>query len=231
MKIHPIAALLLAILPLSSHAAEIERIPYTCDNGSRIEISFASGSDEQPQATLHFADEAINLRQVPVTTGALYRNETIRLHTQDEKAVFEDGKGNVRRCQRGTVAEQSSAVAHAPASSSFIDLSGQASYRSRQALPPDSQLVIRIQDTGRAGAPALTLAEQRIALSGQSVPIAFQTTIDRDLVGKKARITVIAHIERRGKLLFISDRGAPKLENGQASPLDLKLKAVGRAGR
>lgn len=235
MKRHPpaltslLSALLLTLLPYSAQADD-ERVAYTCDNGSRIEISFPTASDGQPLAILHFADEAISLRQVPAPTGALYRNETIRLHTKDDVAAFEDGKGNVRRCQRGTTAPQSTAPS-TPAASSFIDISGQVSYLSRIALPPDAVLIVRIQDTARAGGPALTLAEQRIALSGQQVPIAFQTTIDRDLIGKKARIVVTARIERRGKPLFVSDRITPALEQGQPRPLDILLKPVGSARR
>lgn len=221
-----LAALLLTLLPLSAQADD-ERVAYTCDNGSRIEISFPTASDGQPLAILHFADEAISLRQVPAPTGALYRNETIRLHTKDDVAAFEDGKGNVRRCQRGSTAPQSTAPSTPAANSSFIDIAGQVSYLSRIALPPDAVLIVRIQDTARA----LTLAEQRIALSGQQVPIAFQTTIDRDLIGKKARIVVTARIERRGKPLFISDRIYPALEPGQPRPLDILLKPVGSARR
>lgn len=236
MKRHPpaltslLAALLLTLLPYSAQADD-ERVAYTCDNGSRIEISFPTASDGQPLAILHFADEAISLRQVPAPTGALYRNETIRLHTKDDVAAFEDGKGNVRRCQRGTTAPQSMAPSTPAASSSFIDIAGQVSYLSRIALPPDTVLIVRIQDTARAGRPALTLAEQRIALSGQQVPIAFQATIDRDLIGKKARVTVAARIERRGKLLFVSDHIYPALEQGQPRPLDILLKPVGSARR
>lgn len=221
-----LSALLLTLLPFSAQADD-ERIAYSCDNGSRIEISFPTASDGQPLAILHFADEAISLRQVPAPTGALYRNETIRLHTKDDVATFEDGKGNLRRCQRGSAAPQSTAPSTPAANSSFIDIIGQVSYLSRIALPPDAVLIVRIQDTARA----LTLAEQRIALSGQQVPIAFQTTIDRDLIGKKARIVVTARIERRGKPLFVSNRITPALEPGQSRPLDILLKPVGSARR
>ena len=92
-------------------------------------------------------------------------------------------------------------------------------------------LIVRIQDTARAGAPARTLAEQRIELAGQQVPINFQTTIDRDLIGKRARITISARIESRGKLLFINDRSYPALTNGQPNPVDMRLKPVARGPR
>lgn len=232
MKLHhlPLPLLLLS-LPLTA-LADSERQPYACDNGSRVEISFSAASDGRPQATLHFADEAITLPQVPAASGALYRNDTLRLHTKDDEALFEDGKGNARRCLRGATPPASPVAAQPAAASSFIDIAGQVSYRVRMALPPEAVLIIRIQDTARAGAPARVLAEQRIQLAGQQVPIAFQTTIDRDLIGKKARVTVAARIENKGKLLFINDKSYPALANGQPLPLDIQLKQVagGKAG-
>lgn len=228
MKLHHLPLLL---LPLSA-LADSDRQPYACDNGSRIEISFSAASDGRPQATLHFSDEAITLPQVPAASGALYRNDTLRLHTKDDEALFEDGKGNARRCLRGATPPANPVAAQPAAASSFIDLAGQVSYRVRLALPADAVLIIRIQDTARAGAPARVLAEQRIQLAGQQVPIAFQTTIDRDLIGKKARVTVAARIEHKGKLLFINDKSYPALADGQPLPLDIQLKQVagGKAG-
>jgi len=230
MKLHHLPLLLLS-LPLTA-LADNERQPYACDNGSRVDISFSATSDGRPQATLHFADEAITLPQVPAASGALYRNDTLRLHTKDDEALFEDGKGNARRCLRGATPPASPVAVQPAAPSSFIDIAGQVSYRLRLALPPDAVLIIRIQDTARAGAPARVLAEQRIQLAGQQVPIAFQTTIDRDLIGKKARVTVAARIEHKGKLLFINDKSYPALANGQPLPVDIQLKQVagGKAG-
>ena len=223
-----LAHLALLLLPLTA-LADGERLPYTCDNGSRIEISFSTHSNGRPQATLHFADEAITLPQVPAASGALYRNETLRLHTKEDRALFEDGKGNSRDCQRGSNPPPQAGNPAPAAASSFIDISGSVSYLQRIALPPDAVLIIRIQDTARAGAPARTLAEQRIELAGQQVPIAFQTTIDRDLIGKRARVTVSARIESRGKLLFINDRSYPALNKGQPDHVAIQLKQVSRA--
>jgi putative lipoprotein len=223
MKFPLLAGLPLLLLPLLSHA-DSERIAYTCDNGSRLDISFTTSSEGRPLAVLHFADEAVTLPQVPAASGAQYRNETIRLHTKDDAAVFEDGQGNVRRCQRGERAPVVAAPA-APVASSFIDLGGQVSYRVRMALPPNAVLIIRAQDGARI------LAEQRIALAGQQVPIAFHSTIDRDLLGKKAKVTVTARIEQHGKLLFINDKRYPALDHDTPLPLDIQLKPVGRGAR
>lgn len=216
----------LLLLPLTA-LADGERLPYRCDDSSRIELSFSTSGDGRPQATLHFADGDLTLPQVPAASGALYRADDIRLHTQDDAAIFEDGKGKVRRCTQGT-APLAQAANTAPAVSSFLDITGSVSYRQRMALPPDAILVVRVQDTARAGARARTLAEQRIELGGRQVPVAFSTTIDRDLIGKSARVTVSARVERRGKLLLVSDKAYPALRNGEPNPVDIQLKQVAR---
>jgi len=214
------------LLPLTALAGE--RLPYHCDNGSRIDISFTEAADGRPQATLHFSDGDLTLPQVPAASGALYRIDDIRLHTKGDDALFEDGKGNTRRCSQGT-APPPQASTTPPANSSFLDITGSVTYRQRIALPPDAVLIVRVQDVSRADAPARQLAEQRIELDGRQVPIPFATTIDRDLVGKRARVTVSARIEQRGKLLFISDRSYPALNKGQPQAVEMVLKQVSGA--
>ena len=215
--------LLALLLPLSALASE-ERIPYACDNGSRLDISFAADADGRALATLHFADEALILPQVPSTSGTLYRSGNIRLHTKDDNAVIEDGKSNLRRCTRGTVPPAPQPAVAQPTASSFIDITGSVTYLARSALPPGAILTIRIQDIARAGAPARTLVEQRYELNGAEVPIPFAATVDRDLIGKKARLAVAARIEAGGKLRFISDKVYPVLKDGQPLPVEMVLK-------
>ena len=222
---HTAALLATLTLALGAHAAD-PRQPYHCDNGSRIDISFGQDADGRPLATLHFADETMVLPGVPAASGALYRSGDIRLHTQGDEAIFEDGKGNSRHCRQGSAPSRADAPV---AASSFIDITGQVSYLARIALPPDAVLTVRIQDTARAGAKARVLAEQRIELAGQQVPIPFATTVDRDLIGKRARVTATARIEHRGRLLFINDRVIPAMgADGQPLPVELILKPVPR---
>jgi len=223
MNLRPLPALLLALLlPFCACAGE-EPIAYTCDNGSRIDISFLADISGRPQATLQFADAAVVLPQVPAATGALYRNGDIRLATKGDDAVFEDGRGNLRRCSRGSVAPvMPQAAAQPAAASSFIDIAGTVSYLTRIALPPNAILKIRIQSGQR------TLADQRYELNGAQVPIAFNATVDRDLMGKKASATVSARIEASGKLLFASAKPVPAMKNGQPIPVNIVLKPANR---
>jgi putative lipoprotein len=223
--------LLPLLIALSAHATE-ERHPYTCDNGSRLDISFTTNAEGRPLATLHFADEAMELPLVPSGSGALYRNGEIRLHTKGDEALFEDGKSNMRRCQRGMVAPGISSPPPAQAAaSSFIEIAGSITYLSRIALPPDATLTIRVVDTAQAGAKARILVEQHYELNGAQVPIPFSATLDRDLIGKKARLSVNARIEYGGRLRFISDKTYPPLLHGQPVQVDIVLKPVARTPR
>jgi putative lipoprotein len=223
------ATLLLLSLLFALPAQAAERQPYTCDNGSRLDISFAEDAEGRPQATLHFADEAMILPQVPAASGALYRKGDIRLHTR-RRGIFRRWQEQSAPLHARHLPPAVAAVAQ-PATSSFIEIGGTVSYLARIALPPDAILIIRVLDTARAGAPARVLVEQRYELNGAQVPIPFSATIDRDLIGKKARLSVNARIEQQGKLRFISDRAYPPLKDGQPVPVDIVLKPAGRAPR
>lgn len=218
----PISALLILALATPLAATAGERIRYACAGDTRIDVSFSADADGRPQATLHLADGDLILPGVPAASGALYRAPAARLHTKGDDAVFEDARGSVRRCTRADAL-----AAETPAASgSLVEVTGTVATRQRSALPPDTVLIVRIQDVSRADARALVLAEQRIELNGRQVPIPFAMNVDRDLVGKRARITVAARIERAGKLLFISDTAYPAIVDGQPRHVDMTLKQV-----
>lgn len=217
-------ALPLLLLPISALATE-PAVTYRCDDGSSLDVLFSTAADGRNQAMLTLGETTLTLPQVPAASGALYRANDNRLHTKGDEALFEDAKGKVRHCKQGET-PPATATPTKPLISSFIDISGNVSYLQRIALPPDAVLIVRIQDVSRAGTPARILAEQRIELAGRQVPIAFQTTVDRDLIGKRARITAAARIERGGKQLFISDKSYPVIRNGQAVPVEMTLKQV-----
>jgi len=214
---------LLALLPGLLQANEV--VSYACDNGSKISAVFSQNSEGRPLAILDLAGSSKSLALIPAASGAHYRGEGLNFYTKGDDAIFEDSNGVMRRCTIGNTPPP--AQPQPPAVSSFLDISGSVSYRQRIALPPDAILTIKVQDTSRADAKALTLAEQTIELAGQQVPIAFNLVVDRDLIGKKrARITLSARIEQHGKLLFINDKSYPvKLIDGK-SHTDMLLRQV-----
>ena len=220
--------LLLAALASAPAHAETAPVNYACDDGSLLAVRFANDADGRSQAQFMLGDKPLALPQVPAASGALYRSGDIHLHTKGDEAYFEDGAGGIRHCAVGSAPARPAPPAVA---SSFIDLAGQVSFTPQKALPADAVLIVRIQDTSRAGARALTLAEQRIELAGRTPPVPFQVVIDRDLIGPKAHITAAGRIERRGKLLYTSTAVTPALVDGQPVAVDLRLAPVGARKR
>jgi putative lipoprotein len=219
MKFHYLPLLFIPILAI----ADDERIPYTCDNGNHIDISFFTDNSGRPQASLHFADETIVLPQVPSgASGALYRNGDIRLHTKGDDAIFEDGKRNMRRCARGNLPPAAPRPAPPAVASSFMEVTGHITYLTRNALRP-------MPSSPSSSRKRRTLVEQRYELNGAQVPIPFSATIDRDLISQKARIAITAQINAGGKLRFSSSKVYPVIKNKQAQPVNIILKPSGHA--
>ena len=213
-----------------THAAE-ERVRYTCDDGSRFEAEFMTGGAGRPQANVFMSGMEITLPLVPAASGALYRADGIALHTKGDDALLDDGKNPKRRCTRGELPTSAAIVQPPAASANFAEFSGSVAYTAHSTLPPEAMLIVRIQDISRADAKALTLAEQRIDLAGQKVPIPFNLTVDRALLSKNAQITVTARIERGNTLLFINDTIYPALKDGEPQRVAISLTQVGRPGK
>ncbi len=221
---HFLPFLLLSFAALASG----QTLPYYCTDGSRLNISFSTANDGRPQATLYLTSGELNLPQVPAASGARYRAGENQLHVKGENILIEDSTGNRRACHVG-IAPPPKVAAPVSTVSGFLDITGRVTYFQPLALPPDAVLIIRVQNIARRGAAARQLAEQRIELAGQQVPIAFTTPIDRDLIGKNAHITVSARIEHQGKPLFVSDKIYPALINGQPQPQEINLRPARRS--
>lgn len=188
----PLTLLLALAGNLPAAQAEI----WHCDRDP-LPLSFTEDDDGRPLVSLQFADGEVRLPQVPTATGALYRNEAVRLHVQGDRAVFEDGRGNRRSCQAGPPPPV--------INSSFIEVSGEISAASMPKLPRDTRLHIDIVQQQPPQA-ALTLAEKHFRLAGLRTAIPFATSIDRDLLRSDARLRIRARVEHQGKTLLSSEQ-------------------------
>jgi len=95
-----------------------------------------------------------------------------------------------------------------------VRVTGTVTWRERIAIPPDAQVVVRLQDVSRMDAPAVVLAEQRFETAGRPPPFPFEFTIDAANVNPSLRYTVAARVERGGQLLFINDTAYPVITQG-----------------
>lgn len=111
-------------------------------------------------------------------------------------------------------------------------VSGTVAYRQRIALPPNAKLVVRLEDTGRADAPATVIAETTIETNGQQVPIPFTLTYDPAQISPRGRYTVRAQIFYGDQLRWTSTRlYSVALQEAQSAEVDLQLELVGSSNR
>lgn len=84
----------------------------------------------------------------------------------------------------------------------------------RSALPPTAVVTVRLQDTSRADAPAVNIAEQVIPLNGQQLPVPFTLSYDPAKIDQRFTYTVRATIEDGGRLLYTSTQAYPVITRG-----------------
>ena len=99
---------------------------------------------------------------------------------------------------------------------------GTATYRERMALPPGAVLTLALQDISRADAPAETLAEARIPITGQ-VPIAFALPYDPARIRPGRRYALRGTIELDGRVMFRTDTIHPVLTGAAGEAVELRL--------
>ena len=87
-------------------------------------------------------------------------------------------------------------------------LEGEATYRERIMPPPDAVLVVVLQDTARADAPAIELGSVRIRLNG-GPPYRWRLEYDERATGEPARAVLRGTIETPAGLWMSTDTRLP----------------------
>lgn len=109
-----------------------------------------------------------------------------------------------------------------------VRVTGTITWRERMAVPPDAEVVVRLQDVSRMDAPAVVLAEQRFRTQGRQPPYAFEFTVEAARIDPRMRYTVAARLERQGTLMFINDTSYPVITQGAGYTAHLMLVQVRR---
>lgn len=104
-------------------------------------------------------------------------------------------------------------------------VSGTLTYRERIALPPGAVAVVQLLDVSLADAPAVLIAEQRIANPG-SAPIAFRIGYDPARIDARRTYAVQASIRDGDRLLFANDTVYDVLTGGRPDRVDMALAPV-----
>lgn len=103
-----------------------------------------------------------------------------------------------------------SACVTAPVADDTVTVSGEATYRERIALPPESVMVVRIEDVSLADTAATVLAEERYVSAGRQVPLPFSVEVPRAALEGAVRTSARVRIEGAdGELMWITDTANP----------------------
>ncbi|MGB2625380.1 MAG: YbaY family lipoprotein [Candidatus Acidiferrum sp.] len=199
-------------------AIDWKRFDYTCENGQKLVVYL-----HDQTAKVRYNDNNYLMKQTRSADGERY---------SDGKVVWW-GKGNGGFLQEDTEDGNGAMILKdckldAPTSGSAraTTVTGTVSYLQRMALPANAIVVVQLQDSSLADAPAKVLAEDKITLGGRQVPIRFSVIYDSAKIDERRTYTVNARILVDGQLRFVSDKSYPVLTHGNKSSADLVLKQV-----
>ncbi|WP_165188336.1 YbaY family lipoprotein [Caulobacter soli] len=125
-----------------------------------------------------------------------------------------------------TVLAGCAAATPAPTGPSSAAVTGQVAWRERIMLPPQTKVIVRLQDVSLADAPAKVLSEA--VIPAQTPPVAFSLGYDPAQIAPSARITVSARVEVDGQLRFINDTSISVINGGPTKDVTVLVKGVGR---
>ncbi len=121
------------------------------------------------------------------------------------------------------VSTLSSCATHAPSKNSFI--TGQASFRERIAVQPETRFEALLQDVSLADAPAVNLGNFVIENAGNP-PYAFSIAYNPADIKPGHRYTVRATLKNGDFLIFTTDTFIPVISNGKVRDIQITMVSV-----
>ncbi len=106
-------------------------------------------------------------------------------------------------------------------------VTGTVSYLPRIAMPPHAVLEVVLEDSSRAGAPAITLASQQAVFGDRQVPIPFELVYDAEQINPRHTYTLRARILVDGQLRFINTTHTPVITGGNPTHQGVQVDPVG----
>ncbi|HAU5513047.1 TPA: hypothetical protein JD198_00415 [Cronobacter sakazakii] len=105
------------------------------------------------------------------------------------------------------------------------NVSGTVWIRQKVALPPDAVLTVTLSDATQANAPSKVLAQKVVRTEGKQAPFSFVLPFNPSDIQPNARVLLSAAITVKDKLVFITDRVQPAVNEG-GTKIDLTLVPV-----
>ncbi|EPE3192397.1 YbaY family lipoprotein [Cronobacter malonaticus] len=105
------------------------------------------------------------------------------------------------------------------------NVSGTVWIRQKVALPPDAVLTVTLSDATQANSPSKVLAQKVVRTEGKQAPFSFVLPFNPSDIQPNARVLLSAAITVKDKLVFITDRVQPAVNQG-GTKIDLTLVPV-----
>lgn len=93
-------------------------------------------------------------------------------------------------------------------------VTGTVTYLQSITLPPDAELLVKLEDVSLQDAPAGVIAEQTIPVGGQQSPLAFALEYKRRVIEESHSYSIRAEILVGGETRFVSGQSYPVLTHG-----------------
>lgn len=106
-----------------------------------------------------------------------------------------------------------------------LTLTGSAVFEDGAVLPAGALLTVTLEDTSRADAPAVTIGQAQVQLSGQRPPVAFALIYPRSAVLPQAVYAVRGRVTQGDRLLFTTMESNP-VDALNPAPIDLRMLQV-----
>ena len=107
-------------------------------------------------------------------------------------------------------------------------VSGTVSYRERMMLPPNSEVVVRLEDVSKMDVAAELMGETRFFARG-GPPFDFAVKYDPDRINPRMRYALRASIYQGATLLFTTTSHTPAFESDD--PVEIWVQRIGGSGK
>jgi putative lipoprotein len=196
-----------------------KRLEYTCDGGVKVTVSL-SGT----MARVRFMDHVYLMKETESREGTRFSDGKLVWWSRDGGAFLQDdspagyGRMLAQNCRQDKETN--------PKTGTGIVL-GMVSYRERMALPPNAVVEVQLQDDSQTDAAPKIVAEEKITVGQNQVPLRFELNFDPEKIDAKRKYSVTVRIVVDGNTLFATDKPYPVLTQGHSAHLDLTLKKTG----
>lgn len=185
---------------------------YGCADGLTVEVT-----PSLEAAVLGFRGDTYRMREVPLPSGSYFTDGARAWRGPVSGRMFAESDGDAvfaRGCQPGVVDETRT-------------LDGTITYRTRQALPANAVVELRLLDTSRADAAAQPLARRVLVTRGEQVPLPFTLTYAPAAIAAGRRYQLQVTITIDGRVRFRTTTAHPVLADGvQTTPVAVVVEPV-----